>query len=197
MCRASRHSLTRQVGGSGSAKLESNWLTVVAVRSQTAGIQSRVTFHPERGCEDVFETGAGSSSRTGCLRLLTQAKSTGKKPGGTKRRALERGTTYRAFRRLAGSESKQWKDMQRTEHLQRLPHGLLVAHPLCGIWVCTILDTLHVLLGSAVVSRATDDLHTCHLDHRELLDPCECYNVYILKARQHTVRIMPPKRTGT
>jgi hypothetical protein len=40
-----------------------------------------------------------------------------------------------------------------TEHLQRLPDWLLVQNVVLGIWITTVLDTLHVLDGWSVMDQ--------------------------------------------
>lgn len=64
---------------------------------------------------------------------------------------------------------------RRTEHLESLPHGLLVQDMLAGVGVGAVLDALHVLVGmSAPLGAACERkwVHACHFDQSELLEPC-------------------------
>lgn len=59
-----------------------------------------------------------------------------------------------------------------TEHLQRLPDGLLVENMGGRVGVGAVLDALHVLGGSERGCALEERAHACHLDQSELLDPC-------------------------
>ena len=82
--------------------------------------------------------------------------------------------TDRAFLRLARLVSAgAGKEMRRrTEHLQRLPDGLLVEDMRGWVGVGAVFDALHVLWGVRGRFGGEVGTRTCHLDQSELLDPC-------------------------
>lgn len=78
----------------------------------------------------------------------------------------------------ADGDCERERDMRktcdrRTEHLEGLPHGLLVEDVVCRIWVIAVFYALHVLpeMSRDRERERVRDRVTCHLLQRELLEP--------------------------